>query len=45
MVEILQQEVLWARVPEIVLQNDRVLFRAKSKMTGNSIITFNVVTS
>ena len=46
MVEILQREVSWARVPEIVLQNDPALFRPKSKkMTGNSIITFNVVTS
>ena len=45
-VEILQREVSWARVPEIVLQNDPALFRPKSKkMTGNSIITFNVVTS
>ena len=44
-VEVLQREVSWARVPEIVLQNDRALFRPKSKnMTGNSIITFNVVT-
>ena len=46
MVEILQLEVSWARVPEIVLQNDRALFRPKSKkMTGNPTITFNVVTS
>ena len=45
-VEILQREVSWARVPEIVLQNDRALFRPKSKkMTGNPMITFNVVTS
>ena len=45
-VEILKREVSWARVPEIVLQNDPALFRPKSKkMTGNSIITFNVVTS
>ena len=39
-VEILQREVSWARVPEIVLQNDPALFRPKSKkMTGNSITT------
>ena len=45
-VEILQRKVSWARVPEIVLQNDPVLFRPKSKkMAGNSIVTFNVVTS
>ena len=41
-VEILQREVSWARVPEIVLQNDPALFRPKSKkMTGNSMITVN----
>ena len=45
-VEILQLEVSWARVREIVLQNDPALFRPKSKkMTGNSTSTFNVVTS
>ena len=45
-VGILQREVSRARVPEIVLQNNPALFRPKSKkMTGNSIITFNVVTS
>ena len=45
-VEILQREVSWARVPEIVLQNDSALFRPKSKkMKGNSIVTFDVVTS
>ena len=39
--EILQREVSWARVPEIVRQNDRALFRPKSKeITGNSMITF-----
>ena len=44
--KILQRKVSWARVPEIVLQNDPVLFRPKSeKMAGNSIVTFNVVTS
>ena len=45
-VEILQREVSWARVREIVLQNDPAFFRQKSKkMTGNSTITFNQVTS
>ena len=45
-VEILLRDVSWARVPEIVLQNDPALFRPKSKkMTGNFIVTFNVVTS
>ena len=45
-VEILQLEVSWARVREIVLQNDPALFRPKSKkMTGNSTTTFNVVNS
>ena len=45
-VEILQREVSWTRVREIVLQNDPALFRPKSKkMTGNSTATFNVVTS
>ena len=44
--EILQREVSWARVREIVLQNDPALFRPKSKkMTENFTSTFNVVTS
>ena len=42
----LQRGVSWARVPKIVLQNDPALFRPKSKkMTRNSMVTFNVVTS
>ena len=45
-VGILQREVSWTRVREIVLQNDPALFRPKSKkMTGNSTTTFNVVNS
>ena len=35
------RQVSWARVPEIGRQNNRALFRPKSKkMTGNSMITF-----
>ena len=44
LVGILQREVSWARVPEVVLQDDHALFRPKrGKMTGNSIV--NMVTS